>query len=209
MYPNLEYLLAKYSISPLFPEVQDPPCINRITPLCLSLVNSLLLLISHISGYYTGQWRYRTFLPLQDILLDSAGPDPTHSRCGSSVSAGSVLEGQNLSPSYGSTESPTGKDWGHGFFKYIFFLPQLLSFFWDSDYPYFRPSGFCSLDHPLSRPRPEDLFILFLLFPHSHIQSIKNVIRRHCIASKSIHIFPSSPTSHSTPFPRTFYFALE
>ena len=106
-------------------------------------------------------------MPLQDILLDSAGPDPTHSRCGSSVSAGSLLEGQNLSPSYGSTESPTGKDWGHGFFKYIFFLPQLLSFFWDSDYPYFRPSGFCSLDHPLSRPRPEDLFILFLLFPPS------------------------------------------
>lgn len=60
------------------------------------------------------------FLPLQSIL-DSAGPDPTHARCDSSVLARSLLEWQNLSPSCGSTESPLGSVWEHWFFKYIFF----------------------------------------------------------------------------------------
>ena len=81
------------------------------------------------SGWHTGQWRYRTFLPLQSVLLDSAGPDPTHLRCGSSVLARSLSEWQNLSPSSGSTELPSGKVWGYRFFKYIFSASVSLSLF--------------------------------------------------------------------------------
>ena len=103
------------------------------------------------SGYHTGQWRYRAFLPSQKILLDNASPDPIYS----SISPRSLLEWQNLSPSYGSTESPIWKVWC--FFKYIFFLPHVLSPF-SSGTPTALILDLLILFHG----PPEALFILFL-----------------------------------------------